>query len=444
MEQRSAPAVAPEGLGGDAVELLQRLIRFDTVNPPGNEAEAQDFLRGLLSESGWECELLSAREGRPNLVARLSGEAEGPVLAMICHVDTVPAEPSEWTHDPWSGDLDDGYVWGRGALDMKDQVAAEVAAGVRLGRDGWRPQRGDLLIVVTADEEMGAHAGAKWLCEEQPEKVRCDYVVNEGAGLAIEFEDRRFYTLAVGEKGVFRFNLRTHGVAGHGSLPAVGDNALLKLAPLIDRLRNQPTHDLTADSSLFLERLLGEVPADLDAALERISSGDPLLAALLAEPMLGITLTPTMAHGSGKENVIPSRAEALVDCRVPPGLGEDLVRERVAEVLGEAEYELEFPDNVIGNSSPFEGPLAEAIEAWVAEAEPGATVLPGVMPGFSDSHWFRKAFGASVFGFCPQSTMSFAEAEPLIHGADERIAVADVELMARFFWDLPQRMLGDG
>jgi acetylornithine deacetylase/succinyl-diaminopimelate desuccinylase-like protein len=141
--------------------------------------------------------------------------------------------------------------------------------------------------------------------------------------------------------------------------------------------------------------------------------------------------------------VIPSRAEVLVDCRVPPGLDEDLVRERVASVLGDSDYELEFPDNVVGNSSAFEGPLAEAIEGWVSEAEPGAAVLPGVMPGFSDSHWFRKAFGATVFGFCPQSAMSFAEAEPLIHGADERIAVADVELMAGFFWDLPRRMLGN-
>jgi acetylornithine deacetylase/succinyl-diaminopimelate desuccinylase-like protein len=443
MEQKSVQALAPQGLGSEAVELLQRLIRFNTVNPPGNEAEAQRFLRDLLAEAGWDCELLSAEEDRPNLVARLRGEAEGPVLAMICHVDTVPADPSEWTRDPWGGELHDGYVWGRGALDMKDQVAAEVAAGARLARDGWRPARGELLLVVTADEEMGAHAGAEWLCEEQPEKVRCDYVVNEGAGLAIEFEGRRLFTLAVGEKGIFRFKLRTRGVAGHASMPAVGENALLKLAPLLERLREQPVRDATPDAELFLERLLGEPPSDLEAALERIRSADPLLASLLAEPMLGITLTPTMAHASGKENVIPSQAEVLVDCRVPPGFGEETVRERVASVLGEGDYEVEFVEEVIGNRSDFAGPLADAIEDWVSELEPGAEVLPGVMPGFSDSHWFRMAFGATVFGFCPQRAMSFAEAEPLIHGADERIAVADVELMAGFFHDLAQRLLGN-
>jgi acetylornithine deacetylase/succinyl-diaminopimelate desuccinylase-like protein len=438
----TAASVAPEGLGSDAVELLQKLIRFNTVNPPGNEAEAQVFLRDQLAEAGFECDLLSAVEGRPNLVARLRGESEGPNLAMICHVDTVPADPADWTHDPWSGDLDDDYVWGRGALDMKDQVATEAAACLRLARDGWRPARGDLLLVVSADEETGAHHGAQWLCAEQAEKVRCDYVVNEGAGLAIEFEGRRFYSLAVGEKGVFRFNLRTHGVAGHASLPGVGDNALLKMAPLLEKLRNQPPREATPDTELFLERLLGESPDDLDAAIERVRADDPLLAILLGEPMLGVTLTPTKAHASDKENVVPARAEVLVDCRVPPGMGEDIVRERIASVLGEGEHEIDFTEKVVGNRSDYDGPLAEAVEAWVGEIDPGAEVLPMVMPGFSDSHWFRKAFGATVFGFCPQNAMSFAEAVPLVHGADERIAVADVELMASFFWELPQRLLG--
>ncbi len=440
MEHRSA-AVAPEGLGNEAVDLLQQLIRFNTVNPPGNEQDAQDFLSAKLTDAGWDCEMLSAEAGRPNLVARLRGESEGPALAMICHVDTVPADAGEWSRDPWSGDLADDYVWGRGALDMKDQVASETAACIRLARDGWRPERGELLMIVTADEETGAHAGAKWLCEQQPEKVRCDYVVNEGAGLAIEFEGRRFYTLAVGEKGVFRFNLRAHGVAGHASLPGVGDNALLKLAPLIERLRDQPPPESTPDTELFLERLLGESPRDLIAALERIQNIDPLLGTLLAAPMLGVTLTPTKAQASEKENVVPSRAEVLVDCRVPPGMEEEDVRERAAAVIGDGDYEIDFVEKVVGNRSDFAGPLAGAVEAWVAETEPGAEVLPLVMPGFSDSHWFRKAFDATVFGFCPQSAMSLAEAVPLIHGADERVATADVELMAGFFHDLPQRLL---
>jgi len=149
-----------------------------------------------------------------------------------------------------------------------------------------------------------------------------------------------------------------------------------------------------------------------------------------------------MVDGSGKQNVIPSRAEVLVDCRVPPEMEEGEVRKRIDAVLGDGEHEIEFVENVVGNRSDYGGPLAAAIEGWVEDIDPGAEVLPGVMPGFSDSHWFRKAFGATVYGFCPQNTMSFAEAEPLIHAPDERIAVADVELMASFFWELPQRVLG--
>jgi acetylornithine deacetylase/succinyl-diaminopimelate desuccinylase-like protein len=443
MEERTITS-PPQALGAEAVSLLQRLIQFNTVNPPGNEAEAQNYLLGALSETGWECELLAAEPQRPNLVARLRGEAEGPTLALICHVDTVPADPSEWSRDPWSGDLADDYVWGRGALDMKDQVSAEAAACLTLARDGWRPQRGELLFIASADEETGAHIGAQWLCREVPEKVRCDMVVNEGAGLAIDFAGRRHFTVAVGEKGVFRFRIRTRGVAGHASLPGVGDNALLKLAPILERLREQPARETTADTELFLERLLGERPADLEKALVRIRDEDPLLAMLLAEPMLGVTLTPTMASGSGKQNVVPSEAEIFVDCRVPPGMGEREVRERIVAVLGDGEFEIEFTERVVGNRSDYEGPLAEAIEEWVGEVEPGASALPIVMPGFSDSHWFRAAFGATVFGFCPQNAMSLAEAVPLVHSADERVAVADVELMARFFHWLPRRLLGDG
>src|SRR4051812_34673286 len=149
----------------DATALLQRLIRFDTVNPPGNERPAQEFLAGLLREAGFEVQLLGRTEARPNLVARLRGTGDGPTLCLLSHVDTVLATPPEWAHDPWSGDLADGCVWGRGALDMKSQTAAEVAAAIGLARDGWRPAGGDLLVVAVADEETGGEEGAVWLCE---------------------------------------------------------------------------------------------------------------------------------------------------------------------------------------------------------------------------------------------------------------------------------------
>ncbi len=424
-----------------APELLQHLIRFNTVNPPGLEGEALEFLKGLLDEAGWQTELLAKVPERPNLVARLKGAEPGPNLGLISHIDTVPAKPEEWSRDPWSGDLVDGYIWGRGALDMKDQVASETAACLALAKSGWRPARGDLILVVAADEETGAHYGAQWLCSEQAEKVRCEWVVNEGAGEVVDFNGERLFTLAVGEKGTFRFTIVTEGEAGHGSIPSVGDNALLKLAEALPRLRNQPPRESTPDTDRFLERLLGHAPDDLDAALAEVAAGDPLVAKLMADPMLGVTLAPTMAEASDRENVIPSEARLVVDCRTPPGMTEEEVLERINGVLGEGDWRIEFNDPVVGNRSDYEGPLAEALEEWVDIVEPGAKILPIVMPGFSDSHWFRKAFGTTVFGFCPQR-MTLAETKPLVHGKDERITVEDVELMENLFTWLPPRLLG--
>jgi acetylornithine deacetylase/succinyl-diaminopimelate desuccinylase-like protein len=451
-----------DDLGARAVDLLQRLIQIDTVNPPGNEAPAQELLAETLGDAGFECELLAAEPGRPNLVARLRGSEPGPTLCLLGHADTVPANPSEWSFDPWAGDVVNGEVRGRGAQDMKDQVAAEVAAAAGLGSEGWRPRTGELLVVTTADEEMGAAAGAQWLCREHPEKVRSDYVLNEGGGVAFHVEGRRFYTLCVGEKGVFRFLIRARGKAGHASVPALGDNALLKLAPALERLRDQPPIEPTPEAIEFLSSVTHQdLGADLDAlpeAVERLRDAAPEVVAYLLEPMLRVTLVPTVARASEKANVIPSHAEILVDCRVPPGMGEAEVRERAAAVLGlsagdpaapgvadeeAAGFEMEFVEHVIGNRSPARSSLADTIESWLAEADPGAALVPMAMAGFSDSHWFRKAFdSAIVYGFCPQRELSLPDAAPLVHSADERAAVADVELAAGFYRHMAQEILG--
>jgi acetylornithine deacetylase/succinyl-diaminopimelate desuccinylase-like protein len=443
-------AVADPRLGAEAVELLGELIRINTVNPPGNEAPAQELLAARLAAAGFECELLEAEPGRPNLIARVGGQADGPTLCMLGHVDTVPADASEWTFDPWAGDVVDGMVRGRGAQDMKDQVAAEVAAASSLARDGWRPAAGELKLVLTADEEMGAHKGAQWLCEQHPEKVRADLVVNEGGGDAFEVGGRRYYPLCVGEKGVSRFWLRAHGVAGHASIPGLGDNALLKLAPALERLREQPPLEPTPDGLTFLSTIIGDGvapddPPGLEAAVERLRTEAPLVATYLAEPMLRVTLVPTKVRASEKDNVIPSVAESLVDCRLPPGMTPDDARERIEAVLGPfaGELEIEFAETVVGNSSAFDTPLAEVIREWLRGVEPDAELVPIVMPGFSDSHWFRAAFGAAtVYGFCPQRELDMFKATPLVHGADERAAVSDVELAAGFYADLAMRVLG--
>jgi acetylornithine deacetylase/succinyl-diaminopimelate desuccinylase-like protein len=430
-----------EDLERRTTELLQRLIRFNTVNPPGNEQAAQEFLRDLLEGAGFDCELLSAVEGRPNLVARQPGGSDGPRLCLLGHVDTVLADPDDWSVDPWSGELRDGCVWGRGALDMKSQVAAEVAAAVALSEEGWRPEAGELMIVVTADEEAGAEHGAKWLCEQQPDKVRCDMVVNEGAGEVFEFDGRRIYSVCVAEKGVFRFTLSTHGRAGHASIPRIGDNALTKMAAVLEALREPvPAYELSPEPEAFL-RAMGLDTSDLEGALAQVAERDERVAVLL-EPMLGVTLAPTMIRASEKINVIPARAELGVDCRVPPELGEEHALERIHQVLGEDGYDVAFRETVVGNRSPIDTPLMEHIRAFVEREDPGAEVTAMVLPGFSDSRWFREAFpDCTAYGFFPQSTMDLFESAPLIHGADERIPVADLGLAASFYAELAQEVL---
>jgi acetylornithine deacetylase/succinyl-diaminopimelate desuccinylase-like protein len=431
------------GLQDEGVEVLRELLRFDTVNPPGAERPAIEYLQARLEDAGFECrQLYRQDESRPNLVARLKGHAPGPTLGYLGHVDTVLADADEWTRDPWSGDLADGHVWGRGALDMKSQVAAEVVAATALARDGWRPATGDLLVMCVVDEETGGRHGAQFLTEEHPDLVRCDFLLNEGGGAVIPAGEKRVYGVGCAEKGVFRFTITATGVAGHASIPKMGDNALLKLAPLIERMRTQPAFDLT-DEPRALLTALGEPPdGDPAAALERLRERDPKLAFAI-EPTMGVTLTPTKVSASEKINVIPSRARVSVDCRVPPGLGAEVARRRIVEVLGEDGYEFAFDDEVPGNRSPMESPLMDAIAEWVGEEEPGAGVVPNVLPGFTDSRWFREAFPDIVaYGFFPHRYMSLFEISPLIHSKDERIDIRDMGVATDFYTWLPRRLLG--
>jgi acetylornithine deacetylase/succinyl-diaminopimelate desuccinylase-like protein len=433
---------AQQELEQRSVELLQRLIRFNTVNPPGNERAAQEYLKGLLEGAGFEVELMGAHDDRPNLVATLRGDSDGPALTYLGHVDTVLADASDWTVDPWSGELRDDCVWGRGAFDMKGQVASEIAAVCALTGGGWRPESGELKVVVTADEEAGAAVGAQWLCREVPDKVRSDFVVNEGGGSSFTFDGRRIYTVGVAEKGVFRFTLTTLGAAGHASMPRLGDNALVKMAPLLEQFAHRrPTLERSAEPEAFMHAL-GIDTTDLDAALAEVERRDPRLGIVL-EPTLGVTFAPTMISASEKVNVIPGRAHLKVDCRVPPGLGEDHARTRISEVVGEDGFEIRFDEQVIGNRSDVESPLMDHIRDFVEREDPGAALAPSVLPGFTDSRWFREAFPDCVaYGFCPHREMDLFEETALMHGVDERVRVEDLTMATRFFAELAPKVLG--
>lgn len=438
-------------LGDQAQALLERLVQLKTVNPPGEEQVAQEWLATQLTDAGFTVELLAAVPGRPNLIAELApegGHGEGPILTLLSHVDTVLADAAAWQHDPWSGHVDDaGFLWGRGAIDMKSQTAAEIAAALSLARAGWRPATGLLRIVVAVDEEVGGTLGARWLCEEHPERVRTDIVINEGGGAQLLIGDRRYYSIGVGEKGVCRFAVRTRGRAAHASTPGVGDNALLKLIPILQHLAEAELPiDLTDAPRALLEGLgLLTDGGSPDAAVAALRAQAPDLAPLV-EPMLRVTAVPTMAEASSKINVIPARAEVRVDCRIPPGMDAETARGRVRELLaplGDG-FEIEFTETIMGNGSPFDGPVVEAITRWLGEHDAGADgVVPTILPGFTDSRWFRATFpDCAAYGFFPHRHMPLTQTYPLMHAADERIDLRDLTFAAHAYRDLVARLLG--
>jgi len=416
-------------LRDEAVGLLQQLLRLNTVNPPGNETLAAELLRDYLEANGVEVELYARSPERANLVARLRG-GDGPSLCFLSHTDTVVADPAEWTRDPWSGDLADDHVWGRGALDMKNQVAASAVAIASLAREGFRPP-GDLVFVAAADEEVGKNFGLQWLCEEHPDAVRVDYAINEGGGERVELGGKAYYLCATAEKMSAPFRLTVKGRSGHASMPGIADNALVKAAALIQKLAAyRPEPSIGPEVAGFLDAVLGEQPPPGEV-LARLAAVDQL-AVDTVEPLLSFTLSPTMIEASERRNVVPGTCEVVVDRRLLPGQLPADVEPILREVLGEGDYELETIEQWGGTRSSLETPLWEAIGAWVEQTEPGAKLAPLCCSGFTDSHWLRDAFGTVAYGFFPARTMDPELMARLIHSADERTHVDDLGLGVDF------------
>jgi acetylornithine deacetylase/succinyl-diaminopimelate desuccinylase-like protein len=411
-------------LRDEVTALLQSLLRLDTVNPPGNETRAAKLLAGYLAENGVESELYARVPERANLVARIPG-GDGPSLAFLCHTDTVLADPAEWDRDPWSGDLVDGEVWGRGALDMKGQVAANAVAFASLARDGFAPS-GDLLFIATADEEVGDGYGLVWLCSEHPDAVRCDYAVNEGAGERLVLGGKPVYLCASAEKASAPFVVRVHGRSGHASIPGIADNALVKSARYLEALGSYapPVHEIP-EARGFLETVLGEMPP-LDEALERAAAVHPLLPAIV-EPLLSFTLSPTMIDASHQRNVIPALCVITVDCRLLPETTPADVEPLIRAALGDGSYDIEFEEYVGGTRSPLDTPLWSALERFTEQIEPDARLAPIACPGFTDSHFLRETFGTVAYGYFPAMADPM-ELTKMVHSANERARVEDLEL----------------
>jgi acetylornithine deacetylase/succinyl-diaminopimelate desuccinylase-like protein len=398
------------------------------------------LLRDYLVESGVESELFAKVPERANLVARLPGRGEGPSLLLLSHTDTVVADPAEWEVDPWSGELRDGEVWGRGALDMKGEVAASAVAIASLAREGFAPV-GDLIFVAAADEEVGDGYGLPWLCEEHPDAVRADYALNEGGGERVELAGRALYLCSTAEKMSSPFRLLVRGRAGHASMPGIADNALTKAAPLIEKLAAyKPELRLEEETDALVQTLAGQ-KLEPEQALEFARELDPFAAETL-EPLLSLTLSPTMISASDQRNVVPSMCEVVVDCRLLPGQTQAEVEPVLREVLGNGDYDFEWIEGRGGTRSSLQTPLWDAIAGFVAKADPDAAVVPICVAGFTDSHWLRESFGTVAYGFFPSRTMDARLAARLIHSADERAHVDDLELGVECFRHVARAVCG--
>ncbi|MFL5952564.1 MAG: M20/M25/M40 family metallo-hydrolase [Gaiellaceae bacterium] len=408
----------------EVVSLLQRLIACDTSNPPGREVQAVAILEDYLESSGLVCERIAKDPERPNLLARLPGEGSGPSLAFLGHMDVVPARGEDWTVEPFSGIVRDGAIWGRGAVDMKCQVAASAVALATLARERFRP-RGDLMLIVTADEEVGdAEVGAPFFVQQKPD-LRLDYVVGEGAGERYLTPRGPIYLLDHGVKASVSVNVFVHGRPADASLPDNGRSAAFELARLLGRLESR---EAEARVPAALEPLLTFLAPDAPTTEERVAracAANPALA-MVVRALVTNVLPPTVIDAPGPANAVLDRARVTLHCSVLPGTTKDAVEAELRGALGDGDYTLEIEEPEGGSISPLETPLHHAIQGFLAEVDPEARLIPALGYGFSDCHHMRTAYDAVTYGFIP-----FRHAEPMAniagkHGVDERVLLDDL------------------
>jgi len=448
MADSAAPlrAAAAFDLGEQAVRHLQALLRIDTTNPPGNETPAAEYLADLLREGGLEPTLLGPTPSRQSVTARLRGTGEKPPLLLHAHLDVVPVERERWSRDPFGGEIHDGYLWGRGAIDMKHMAIMSALVLGRLARDGRRLSR-DLIFAGVADEEAGCDDGSKWLADHHPDRFRAEYAVGEAGGFTVWIDGRPIYPVQVAEKGVVWMKLRARGTPGHGSMPR-DDNAVVRLSEAIARLgRARLPHHLTPPARTYLDTLASGQPFPKSLILrllkrpalaDRVLRLLPASVALPLRAILANTAAPTVLRAGYKVNVIPGEAEAEVDGRSLPGQSTaDLVAE-VQAVVGR-EIEVLVARELPPVETPAPSPLWDAIVQTLGEHHPGALVVPTLVPGFTDAkHWSR--LGARCYGFFP---VRFPEDGPrftdLFHGHDERIPVDGLKWGVRVLHDFVVR-----
>ncbi len=415
----------------ESLSLVQDLIRIDTTNPPGGEMVACRYLEKVFQREGIPCVVYEPSPGRGNIVARLGSSAAAAPVLLSAHLDVVPAEERFWTHSPFSAEIHEGYLWGRGAIDMKNMAAMEVMCLLAAHRGGVKLKR-DLIFAGVSDEEAGCAEGSLWLAERYPELIRGEYAISEIGGFTLTLGKARYYPVQVAEKGMCWLTIRAEGTPGHGSIPNP-DNALAKIGQAASRLGTRmPPLKKTEVVAEYLRGLASLQPGMRRLVMKQLLNpmfSDLILDNLVKDPTLRNafraalrnTANPTILRGGYKVNVVPGEAELQVDGRMLPGqTHEDLIAE-IIDIIGPG-YHIAVDRTLPAVAGSFDDPLTDLIQASIQRHDPGALALPYLAPGFTDAKAYAP-LGMKCFGFSPVKMGPDDSFARWFHGHDERIPV---------------------
>lgn len=433
----------------EVIMHLQNILRLDTRNPPGNEIRAAHYLRDVLEKEGFECVIVGPSPDRASLITRLKGDGSAPPLLLMSHTDVVAVEPDKWSHDPFAAVIDNGILYGRGALDMKNMVTMELMCMLLLKRAGV-PLKRDVIYMAAADEETGGQKGAGWVVEHYPELIQAEYALNEGGGGGLEVNGQVYYTVQTAEKGSARFRIRTTGTPGHGSVPH-NDNAIVKLAEYLSKVRDtQPPTHLIPTVRGYIEGIARTQKPELAAALRAVLADEQQTSAAIdklplseqfrrsLQAMTRNTISPTMLTSGSQINVIPSEAVGYVDGRLLPGQTMESFRAELHEIFG-AECDIEFVSPAIPLETDPASPLFEVIKEVLHEHAPTATVVPSLLTGGTDAKSV-SSLGTKIYGFAPVLYTPH-EGRSGVHGHDERIHVKAMQWGTRVLYDVVEKFV---
>lgn len=438
----------------EVIRLFQDLIRIDTTNPPGNESKAAEYLKTQFDSSGIDCEVLG-EPGRENVIAKIGGQRDKPRLLFESHTDVVPAAGvGTWTHPPFSAEIEDQWIYGRGAWDDKFDAAVQAMSLILLKRQNVR-LNGALLYAAVADEEVSG-SGAAWLTKKVPEKVAAEYVVGEGGAPPIQLGRQKVYWITTGEKGLAWFKLTAKGKAGHGSIPTLANNASVMMAKAFINLSNFKTKVTIIDEiarsiravaiAFFGEnegsKIIGSQLDEqgIDTILNAIASKDKETAEEL-RALTRMTISPNVIKGGTETNVIPGTCEGKIDIRLMPGQNRDYATEVVKECVLGLDIDQDVTDYTDASLSPSNTHFYNVIEETLEELAPGCCSLPRLSTGMSDSRFWR-ALGSTVYGCVPISPdVKLADVLPGVHGANERMNIESLEFATKFLCNVSTKVL---